>query len=49
MERIVLKASSGKVYTNGEIYGKEIYLAEGMNAEDFREVPEPEPEEQQEV
>lgn len=49
MERIVLKASPGMVYTNGEIYGKEIYLGEGMSAEDFREVPEPKQAETQEV
>lgn len=24
--------------TNGEIYGKEIYLAEGLTAEDFHEI-----------
>ena len=24
--------------TNGEIYGKEIYLAEGVSAEDFYEI-----------
>jgi len=33
--RIYLVAGENELYTNGEIYGTEIYLAEGMNEDDF--------------
>lgn len=38
MEREILTANSGMVLTDGEIFGKKIYLAEGMDAGDFREI-----------
>jgi hypothetical protein len=36
--RKVLYAESGKVLTNGEIYGTRIYLAEGMSVDAFYEI-----------
>ena len=42
MERIVLNAKNGMVMTNGEIYGKEIDLAEGVSADSFYEITEAE-------
>ena len=41
-KRIVISADEGKVLTNGEFYGKIIYLAEEMTEEDFREITEAE-------
>ena len=41
-ERIVLYADNGKVLTNGEIYGKVIYLAEDVDKADFYEITEEE-------
>lgn len=38
MERIILTANDGMVLTDGEIYGKEIYLAEGVSADSFHEI-----------
>ena len=38
MERKILTANKGMVFTDGEIYGKKIYLAEGMNADKFHEI-----------
>ena len=37
-DRKVLKASEGMILTNGEIYGSEIYLAEGMDEASFYEI-----------
>lgn len=36
--RTSIKAKEGYILTNGEIYGTEIFLAEGMKAEDFHEI-----------
>lgn len=40
MARIILEADEGKVYTDGEIYGKTIFLAEGASIENFRQIDE---------
>lgn len=37
--RTSIKAKEGYILTNGEVYGTEIFLAEGMSAEDFHEIP----------
>ena len=37
-ERILLVADEGYVYTNGEVYGSTIYLAEGESADNFRQI-----------
>ncbi len=41
-ERTILYAEEGMILTDGEIYGCEIFLAEGMTSENFREIPEAE-------
>ena len=38
VERITLTADDGYVYTDGNIYGSTIYLAEGMSADDFKQI-----------
>ena len=38
MDRIILLSGEGKIWTNGEIYGKQIYLAEGVSDDDFYEI-----------
>jgi hypothetical protein len=38
-ERKLLRASDEEhILTNGTVYGTEIWLAEGVNGEDFREI-----------
>ncbi len=34
----VLTASEGMILTDGETYGKTIYLAEGKSPDDFKEI-----------
>ena len=40
MDRVILKATDGMIYTDGEIYGREIYLSEGEDGSQFYEIPE---------
>ena len=37
-KRVVLYADNGKVFTNGTDYGKIIYLADGVNPDDYYEI-----------
>lgn len=36
--RKIIYAYEGKVITNGKVYGKIVYLADGDNGEDFYEI-----------
>jgi len=36
--RTSIKAAEGKILTNGETYGKELFLAEGMEESSFYEI-----------
>lgn len=38
MERKVIEASEGMILTNGEIYGRKIYLAKGIDETSFYEI-----------
>ncbi len=40
--KIILYADEGKVLTDGEIYGKTVYLAEGRDFSEFHEIIESE-------
>ncbi len=40
--RTVITATDGHILTNGEIYGKTLYLAEGADASEFHEITEEE-------
>ena len=42
MERQILIAGNGMVLTNGETFGKEIYLADGVSADSYHEITEAE-------
>ena len=45
----VLKADEGKILTDGEVYGRTIYLANNRSPEEFHEITEAEYEEINEV
>ena len=40
--RKVITASEGHIFTNGETYGSEIFLAEGVSETEFYEITEEE-------
>jgi hypothetical protein len=40
--RKIIYADEGKILTNGEIYGKQIFLAEGESESDYHEITEKE-------
>lgn len=42
MDRKVLTADEGMILTDGYTYGRIIYLADGMNADDFHQITEAE-------
>jgi hypothetical protein len=42
MNRIVLEAKEGFIYTDGDIYGKIVFLAENINPNTFYEITEEE-------
>ena len=41
-QRAYIEATDGHILTNGAIYGRRIYLADGVSAEDFYEITEEE-------
>ena len=41
-KRVILYADEGKVLTDGTVYGKQIFLAEGLSADSFYEISEAE-------
>ena len=42
MDGNIIEASKGMILTNGEIYGKKIYLADDVKADEFKEIAEEE-------
>lgn len=42
MNRVILKATEGMVYTNGEIYGSVVYLGNGDSPENWYQITETE-------
>lgn len=38
MERIVITATEGHILTDGNVYGKTLYLADGVDASAFYEI-----------
>lgn len=44
-QRVILYAEEGKILTNGEEYGKQIFLADDENVSDYYEITELEYEE----
>lgn len=40
--RKIIYADEGKILTNGEIYGRQIFLAESVSEKDFYEITEEE-------
>lgn len=47
MDRVILKAGEGMVLTDGRIFGKTIYLANGRKKEEFYSISEEEYEKKQ--
>lgn len=37
-QRVILYADEGKILTDGEVYGKQIFLGGDRNAEEFYEI-----------
>lgn len=40
--RKIIEATEGHILTNGEVFGRTIYLAEGEDGNDYYEIPESE-------